>query len=161
MTAGAWNWLLAIVGTVASTTGLVFSWMAWRQAIGARQAAEEASRAVRLREAADEFARLAVDAKDLLAAANSREVEKSITAATNLRHRLMAASRHRASYLPEGFSSDLCVENLRKVSVTLASEGFPTSSQKMTKLLERCHQIHESLCGISGAVESQTEEAER
>lgn len=158
MTVSDW---ISIVGTVVGVAGLVVSWMAWRQATGAKQAAEEASRNVRLRESADELARLATDAKDLLVAANSRDADKTINAATNLRHRLMEARHHRASYLPEGFSCDLCIENLRKVSVTLASEGFPTTAQKLAKLLERCHQIHESLCGMSGAAESQTEEAEQ
>jgi hypothetical protein len=47
MTPGTWNWLLTVAGTMASIAGVVFSWMAWIQAKGAKQAAEEASEAVR------------------------------------------------------------------------------------------------------------------
>ena len=96
MSAGAWNWVLAIVGTVASIAGVVFSWMAWLQAKGAKQAAEEATRTVRIRETADEFQRLAADAKDLLAAVQAREKERAIESANNLGHLLMTARYHRA-----------------------------------------------------------------
>jgi hypothetical protein len=161
MTAGAWNWLLAISGTVASIAGVVFSLMAWVQAKGAKKAAEDASRTVRIRETADEFLRLAADAKDLMAAVQARERDKAIVAANNLAHLLLIAGHHRASTLPEGFSCELCVENLRKVSTLLASEGFPVVPQKMAKLLRRCHQIHVSLCGISGSAQSWTEGARR
>ena len=160
MSAGAWNWVLAIVGTVASIAGVVFSWMAWLQAKGAKQAAEEATRTVRIRETADEFQRLAADAKDLLAAVRAREKERAIESANNLGHLLMTARYHRASYLPEGFSRELCVKNLRKVSTWLVSEGFPQEPQEMAKLLKTFHQIHESLCGISGSVQRRTEEVE-
>ncbi|MGD0892105.1 MAG: hypothetical protein ABR923_11260 [Terracidiphilus sp.] len=160
MTASAWNWLLTIGGTVASIAGVVFSWMAWVQAKGAKEAAEEAARTVRTRETADEFLRLAADAKSLVASVQGQNKERAIESANNLAHLLMIAGAHRASYLPEGFSLDLAVENLKKVSTLLASEGFPEAPQKMARLLHRCHQIHESLCGISGSVQNRTEGAE-
>jgi hypothetical protein len=160
MTASAWNWILAIVGTVASIAGVVFSWMAWVQAKGAKRAAEEATRAVRIRETADEFSRLAVDAKNLLAAVQAKEREKAIEAANNLAHSLMIAGSHRADYLPEGDSRQLCLENLRTIRTELASDGFPDAPRKMVRMLDRCHQIHESLCGISGSVQRKTEGTE-
>jgi len=70
---------------------------------------------------------------------------------------LIIASGHRAAYLPEGFQTELCVENLRKVSTFLATEGLSDMPQKMTRLLDRCHQIHAALCGISGLVQRRTE----
>jgi hypothetical protein len=161
MTAGAWNWFLAIVGVIASVAGVVFSILAWRQAKGAKQAAEEAARSVRMRETADEYLRLAADAKGLLASVQARERDRAIESANNLAHLLMIAGTHRASYLPEGFSQELCVENLHKLSTLLASEGFPDNAQKMAKLLQRCHQIHESLCGISGSTQGRIEGADR
>jgi len=160
MTASDWNWLLTISGTVASIAGIVFSSMAWVQAKGAKKAAEEAARTVRTRETEYEFSRLALDARELLAAVQGKQAEKAIEAANQLSHLLMIAGVHRAAYLPEEFSTELCVENLRKVSTLLASEGFPESPQRMAKLLTRCHQIHESLCGISGSVQSRTEGVE-
>jgi uncharacterized membrane protein YccC len=160
MTASAWNWLLAISGTVASVVGVVFSWLAWRQAKGAKKAAEEAARTIRERETEYEFSRLAADARELLAAVQGKQKEKAIEAANHLAHSLMIAGGHRAAYLPEGFPAELCVENLRKVSTFLASEGFPEATRKMVGLLNRCHQIHEALCGISGSVQRQTEGAE-
>lgn len=38
MTVGDW---ISIVGTVACVVGLIVSWLAWRQAKGAKKAAEE------------------------------------------------------------------------------------------------------------------------
>ncbi len=160
MTASAWNWLLTIAGTIASIIGVVFSLLAWVQAKGAKKAAEEATKAVRARETEYEFSRLALDARELLAAVQGRQTGRAIEAANHLSHLLIIAGGHRAAYLPKGFSTELCVENLRKVSTLLASEGFPEVSQKMARLLARCHQIHESLCGISGSVQSRTEGAE-
>jgi hypothetical protein len=72
----------------------------------------------------------------------------------------MIAGVHRTAYLPEGFSIELCIENLQKVGTFLASEGFSGSRRKMVELLNRCHQIHEALCGISGSVQRRTEGAE-
>jgi hypothetical protein len=161
MTASAWNWLLAISGTLASIAGVVFSCLAWVQAKGAKKAAEEAAKTVRTRETADEFLRLAVDAKSLLEAVQAKEKDKAIEAADNLAHLLMIAGNHRSAYLPEGFSIELCVDNLRKVSTFLASEGFSEAPQKMVRLLNRCHQIHEALCGISGSIQRRTEGAEQ
>ena len=110
---------MAIVGTVASIAGVVFSWMAWVQAKGAKLAAEEAAKAVRARETEYEFSRLALDARELLAAVQGRRKDKAIEAANHLSHLLIVAGSHRAAYLPEGFSTELCVENLRKVRETL------------------------------------------
>lgn len=160
MTASAWNWLLAISGTVASLAGVVFSCLAWVQAKGAKQAAEEAVRTVRVRDTADEFLQLSADAKALLEAVQAKEKDRAVEAANNLVHLLMIAGGHRAAYLPDGFSTELCVENLRKASTLLASEGFPEVPQKMAKLLGRCHQIHELLCRVSGSVQRRTEGAE-
>ena len=160
MTSGAWNWFLTITGTIASIAGVVFSLMAWIQAKGAKKAAEEATRTVRIRETADEFQRLAADAKALMAAVQAKEMERAIEAANNLAHLLMIAGPHRASYLPDDDSRQLCLENLRIIRTSLASDGFPEAQQKMVKLLNRCHQIHESLCGISGSVQRQTEGTE-
>jgi len=80
MTASAWNWILAIVGSVASIAGVVFSWMAWVQASGAKKAAEEEADAVRTRETANEFLRLAADANGLVASVQARDRERAIGA---------------------------------------------------------------------------------
>src|ERR1700722_3554339 len=149
MTPGSWNWLLTIAGTIASVAGVVFSWMAWVQAKGAKLAAEEAVKTIRARETEYEFSRLASDSRELLAAVQGKQKEKAIEAANHLTHLLIIAGGHRAAYLPDEFSTELCVENLRKVSIWIASKGFPENSQEMGKLLKSCHQIHESLCGIS------------
>lgn len=161
MTAIDWNWLLAIVGTVASIAGVVLSWLAWMSARGAKTAAEEASAAVRAKETAYDFSRMASDAKSLLESVQNRHKEKAVIAATDLIHLLMIANDRRANYLPVGFSTALCVDNLHRISTTIASDGFPEKSSQMEKLLAQCHQVHSSLCGIAGLVDRVPEETER
>jgi hypothetical protein len=160
VTATAWNWLLTIVGTVASLAGVVLSWLAWTQAKGAKKAAEEAARAVRTKETANDFARMATNAKSLLEAVQSRLKEKAIVAATDLIHLLLLARNRRANFLPEGFQTQISVDHLQIISSSLAAEGLPDSPQKIQKLLRRCHEIHNSLCGIAATVERTLEETE-
>jgi hypothetical protein len=160
MTASAWNWFLAISGTIASFVGVVFSWMAWVQAKGAKKAAEEASNAVKARDTAHEFTKLASDAKELLTAVQGRQKDRAIAAADDLTHLLIIAFERRASYLPEGFKAELCIRNLQSISKSLGTEGFPEEPGKIKQLFERCHQIHKSLCGIAGVVERYTEETD-
>ena len=160
MTASSWNWFLTIVGTVASVMGVVISWLAWVQAKGAKKAAEEAARAVRARDTAFEFSRMAADAKGLLEAVQTRQKDKAIIAATDLIHLLAFARDRRANYLPSGFRIDLSIEHLQIISNSLASEGFPEDTQRVQKLLDRCHEIHNSLCRIAATVDRTSEETE-
>jgi hypothetical protein len=160
MTASAWNWLLTFGGTIASIAGVVFSWMAWQQAKGAKQAAEEASNAVKARDTAHEFTKLATDAKDLLAAVQAGQKDRAIAAADDLAHLLVIAVERRSSYLPGDFKAELCIKNLQSISISLSTEGFANESRKRRQLLDRCHQIHRSLCGIAGVVERRTEETD-
>lgn len=160
MTASAWNWLLTISGTIASVAGVVFSCMAWVQAKGAKRAAEEATDAVRARDTAHEFTKLATDAKDLLAAVHGEQKDRAIAAADDLTHLLVIAVERRASYLPKDFKAQLCIRNLQSISRSLGTEGFADEPRKKRQLLDRCHQIHRSLCGIAGIVERHTEETD-
>jgi hypothetical protein len=160
MTASAWNWLLTISGTAASIAGVVFSWMAWTQAKGAKRAAEEASRVVKTRDTAHEFIKLATDAKELLTAVQGEQKDRAIAAADDLTHLLVIAVERRASYLPRNFDAELCISNLQRISRSLGTEGFADEPRKKSQLLDRCHQIHRSLCGIAGAVERHTEETD-
>jgi hypothetical protein len=132
--------------------------MAWVQAKGAKKAAEEASNAVRARDTAHEFMKLASDAKDLLAAVQGRQKDTAIAAADDLTHLLTTAVARRASYLPGDFNAQLCIRNLQSISMSLGTEGFAEEPRKKKQLLDRCHQIHKALCGIAGSVERNTEE---
>jgi len=99
MTGSDWNWLLAIAGTVASIAGVVFSWMAWVQATKAKDAAREAAAAVRKRNAAQEFLRLAGDAKEFLSAVQQGRTENAISTANGLLHGLSMIP-HRVLHTP-------------------------------------------------------------
>ena len=151
---------MAITGTVASFAGVVFSWMAWVQAKGAKRAAEEAANAVKARDTAYEFTKLATDAKELLAAVQGGQRDRAIAAADDLTHLLVIAVERRASYLPRDFEAQLSIRNLQSISRSLGTEGFADEPRKRRQLLDRCHQIHRSLCGIAGVVERHSEETD-
>jgi hypothetical protein len=84
MSSTAWNWLLAIVGTVASIAGVVFSWMAWVQAAKAKEAAREAAVGVRVRNLSHSFSQWSVDARELLQSVRDLRFENAQRAATDL-----------------------------------------------------------------------------
>jgi phosphoribosyl-ATP pyrophosphohydrolase len=116
MTASIWNWVLAIVGTVASTAGFVFSWMAWVQAKGAKKAANEAARSVKSKDAAYEFAKLAEDAKELLAAVQYQRADRAIEAVNDLVHLLSVAIARRVDFLPVDVELKVAIKQLSAVS---------------------------------------------
>lgn len=84
MTSNTWSWSLAIVGTLASVAGVVFSWLASVQASRAETAASDAANAVRTRNLAHSFSKWAVDARDLLRAVREPNFENAQRAAIEL-----------------------------------------------------------------------------
>lgn len=157
MTASAWNWILAIVGTVASLAGVVFSVLAWVQAKGAKKAAEEAARSVKSKETAHEFAKLAADAKDLLAAVQDQRADRAVEAVNDLVHLLSVALARRVDFLPVDAELKVAIKQLSAVSEYLASKGFPTEPSEIGKLTRRCQQIHQIVCGVQGSLERTVE----
>jgi len=157
MTASAWNWFLDISGTVASLAGVVFSWMAWVQATGAKKAAEEAARSVKSKDTAHEFAKLAADAKDLLAAVQNQRADRAIEAVNDLVHQLSVALSRREEFLPGDSELKLAIKQLSAVSGYLSSRGFPSDSGEILKLTRRCQQIHQIVCGVQGSLEKTVE----
>jgi hypothetical protein len=161
MTAFAWNWILAIIGTVASVAGVVFSCMAWVQAKGAMRAAEMAAHAARARDTTHEFTKLAADAKELLTAVQERRLDRAVEAANDLAHSLTVAISRRTSYLPEDVELENTVKHLQAVSAYLSSKGFPEDLQEIAKLTRRCQQVHQDMCEVQGVLERSVEGVEQ
>jgi hypothetical protein len=84
MSSTTWGWLLAIIGTLASIAGVVFSILAWVQAGKAKEAAMDAANAARIRNLAHNLAGWVSIAKDLLTAVRNLQFEDSRRAATEL-----------------------------------------------------------------------------
>lgn len=101
---------------------------------------------------------LAADAKELLSAVQDGRKERAIAAANDLVHMLSIAGARRSSYLPADSELDQQIKNLRLVSNSLASAGFPTESREVSALIRRCEQIHAIVCEVSGYVERNEEE---
>jgi thioesterase domain-containing protein len=157
MTASDWNWLLTISGTVASVVGVIFSCLAWVQAKGAKQAAEEAARSVKSKDTAHEFAKLAADAKDLLAAVQDQRADRAIEAVNDLVHQLSVALARRDEFLPVDSELKDAIKQLSDVSGYLASRGFPSNHAEILKLMRKCQQIHQIVCGVQGCLEKAIE----
>lgn len=159
MTASAWDWLWNNYGNLASVAGVVLSGLAWVQAGKARDAAEAAGRAVRERDTAHEFCKLADDARALLTAVQSAQADRIISSANNLAHMLGVAEARRSEFLPSDFDVEQCIENLNLTSRDLSVHGFPADDPvKREKLEERVQNIHSELCRIAGSVERGSEE---
>jgi hypothetical protein len=158
MTASDWNWALAIVGTVASIAGVVFSWMAWIQAAKAKRAVEDAARMMRKREVAYEVSRLARDAMDFLGSVQQRRGEIAVFASNNLAH---ALSTVRSWKIAQGADADklkVCISDIEGVAIQLTVDGIPDDGPQFEDLLVHCHGIHRVVCDMASRLEHLSEE---
>ena len=158
MTASAWNWVLAIVGTVTSIAGVVFSWMAWVQAAKAKDAARDAVKAMRRRETAYEVSRLARDAKDFLESVQQRRMEIAIVASNNLAHALSTVRSWKIAQRADADKLKLCVRDVEGVAIQITVEGIPEDGDRFEDLLFRCHGIHRVVCDMASKLEHLSEE---
>jgi hypothetical protein len=158
MTASDWNWLLAIVGTVASIAGVVFSLMAWIQAKGAKLAAKEASVMIRNRSAAYEVSRLARDAKDFLESVQQRRGEIAVFASNNLVHALSSIRSWKITQREDADRLTVCVKDIEGVAIQLTVEGMPDEGPRFEDLLVGCHDIHRVVCDLASKLEHLSEE---
>jgi hypothetical protein len=159
MTATVWNWILAIVGTVASIAGVVFSSMAWVQARKAKDAAREATDAVRKRNTSQEVLRLAGDAKEFLAAVQQSRAENAISTANNLVHALSIIRTRSITRTSDVSMLKECEGEIIRVLVGLNVDGVPTDQSNFSDLLDRCHAIHRTICALAGRMERVSEGA--
>jgi hypothetical protein len=157
MSAAAWGWLLAIVGTVASVAGVVFSWLAWVQAGKAKDAAREATEAVQKRNAANEVLKLAGDAKEFLSAVQQGRTENAISAANGLLHALSMVRTRGVADSSDADTLKLCVNQATGVAVRLTIEGIPLDASKREELIVICHSIHRTVCDLAGRMERLSE----
>ncbi len=161
MSSTTWGWLLAIVGTLASVAGVIFSALAWVQAKGAKKAASEAARSVKSKDTAHEFAKLAADAKDLLAAVQDQRADRAIEAVNDLVHHLSVALSRRGEFLTGEPELREAIRQLNAVSGYLSSRGFPSEPSEILKLTRRCQQIHQVVCSVQGSLEKTVERVDQ
>lgn len=157
MSAAALNWVLAIVGTLASIAGVVFSWLAWVQAEKAKDAAREAAAAVRIRNVAQEVLKLAGDAKEFLSAAQQGRTENAISAANSLVHGLSIVRARGIADSADADTLRLCVREITVVAIRLTVDGIPPDASKQEELVVACHSIHRTVCDLAGRIERQSE----
>lgn len=155
MTAAAWGWLLAIVGTVASVAGVVFSWLAWKEAAKAKRAAIEAADAVRARNLAHSFSRWAVDARDLLRAVRESHFDNAQRAAIDLLGALSHNKGWQAGLQRQDAAVEEIVRMLSLVNVYLTDKAV--FSDKLADLAEYCQTIYRKLSELAGSIDAQAE----
>jgi hypothetical protein len=157
MTASAWNWLLTIFGTVASTAGVVFSFMAWVQAKGAKKAAEEAATSVRIRNLSHSFTQWSVDARELLQSVRDLRFQNAQRSATDLLGALahnkgwQAGLRNEAQ--PTGLNEVIRLVGL--VNGYLAEQAIFEGNQ--TEIVRHCEVIFRKLKEASGKLDAAME----
>jgi len=159
MRASDWNWALTIAGTVASFAGVVFSWLAWVQAGKARDAAREATDAVRKRNTAQDLLRLAGDAKEFLAAIQQGRIDNAISGANGLVHALAIVRSRSVVGTPDARAFKSCENEIMTVTVGLHAYGIPEDQSALVDLLGRCHEIHRTVCELAGRLERLAEGA--
>jgi hypothetical protein len=155
MTASDWNWALAIVGTIASVTGVVFSWLAWVQATKAKDAAREAVTAVRIRNLSHSFSRWAADAKDLLRAVREARFAEAQRAATDL----LGVLSHNRGWLAglrlDTARMDEILRLLDFVNNYLSDETIFVDTRE--NLLRDCQSLYKKMDEAAGAIEVKAE----
>jgi hypothetical protein len=161
MSAAGWSWLLAIVGTVASIAGVVFSWLAWVQAGKAKDAARDAANAVRRRNFALDAMRLADDAREFLLAVQQYRFENALSLANGLNHGLGLLRSQGFGDFPDGDRLKACILQVTAVAIRLKIDGIPTDVTRQKDLLQDCHEIHTQICDLAGRMERSSEGADQ
>jgi hypothetical protein len=157
MNSTAWSWLLAIVGTVASLAGVVFSLLAWVQAAKAKEAAREAADAVRMRNFSHDFSRWSKNAQELLQAVRELRFENAQRAATDLLGVLAHNKGWQAGLNREVFAVKLdeLIRLLTLVNTYLTER--PVFEGKQAKIAEHCQMIFRRLNEMSGSFDAEVE----
>jgi len=157
MSSITWGWLLAIVGTITSVGGLVFSWMAWVQAAKAKEAAREAADAVRTRNLSHEFSRWSVIARELLGAVRELHLENAQRSATELLGVLAHNKGWQAGLKREAVASELdeVIRLLTLVNTYLTEAAVFEGKQE--KIAGHCQAIFRRLNEISGSFDAEVE----
>jgi hypothetical protein len=157
MTASAWNWLLAILGTVASLAGVVFSWMAWVQAKGAKEAAQEAAASVRVRNLSRSFMQWSVDARELLQSVRELRFESAQRCATDLLGDLAHNKGWRSGLRNETQATGVneAIRLLSLVNEFLAERAVFEGNR--TEIVRHCQVIFHKLKEASGRLDAAME----
>ncbi|MGB6719979.1 MAG: hypothetical protein WBE72_04230 [Terracidiphilus sp.] len=157
MTSTNWSWLLAIVGTLASIAGVVFSWLAWVQATKAKEAAREAADSVRTRNLSHDFSRWAVNARDLLQAVRELRFESAQRAATDL----FGVLAHNKGW-QAGLKHETNLAEVERVVRILALVNTYTADNvvfesKQRTLAKQCQAIYGKLNELAGNLDAEVE----
>jgi hypothetical protein len=157
MTPGAWNWYLTIAGTVASVAGVVFSWMAWVQAKGARKAATEAAASVRARNLSHSFTQWSADARELLQLVRDLQFESAQRSATDLLGVLAHNKGWQAGLRNEAQAIGLneVIRLLSLVNEFLAERAVFEGNR--TEIVQHCQVIFRKLKEASGRLDAAME----
>lgn len=152
-----WGWLLAIVGTVASIAGVVFSWMAWVQAGRAKDAAQQAADAARLRNLWHDYFRWSEDARELLRSVRELRFEIAQRTATDLLGDL-AHNRGWQSGLKREVPTAEIDEVIRLLTLvnTYLTEKAVFEGKQLT-IARHCQTIFQKLIEISGNFDREVE----
>jgi hypothetical protein len=137
--------MVNLIGVAASILGLIFSILAWLRAKDAKKAAEEARKAVRQGNAAEDLQRLATKARELL-----HFVENDQFNAARIRWKVFLPEENRAQLAEAGKKAGLVTRALAIVEEEIEPEN-------RTKLVNACREVVSRLAAESGNIQSEVD----
>ena len=155
MSSTAWGWFLAIIGTLASVAGVVFSWMAWVQAAKAKEAAREAAEAARTRNLAHAFSSWVALARDLLASVRNLDLDEASRVATELMSELSYHKGWRKGRGQQTTEIDEVIRVLDFVSGYFENEAIFIGSRH--DLVRDCYTVLKRLREMAGIIDARLE----
>jgi hypothetical protein len=154
--------VFTIVTGIASMLGLAFSIAAWRGALKAVSAAQDARRAVRKSNAAEVLKDLNREASELLEFVRSNQYQAAGVRARDLFAQIRAAKGRWGRFLAQGGVGNLdeAQKRAKKISDSLLSVELNVTEQVKKKLMEYGHFIVGVLSDESGKIVAMIEAEE-
>lgn len=151
--------IASLLGLAISTFGLVYSVKAAAQAKSAREAADEALKALRHRDAAEEISGLVELAAQLSHFLENRDRRGASVRATDLSGGIQTLATRRQPFVQAELEQlSLMSDQLVRVGRSLATNGIPEDPREFSLLFGRCQKAHSILSGLVGRVQREIED---
>jgi hypothetical protein len=151
--------MVNLIGVAASILGLIFSILAWLRAKDAKKAAEEARKAVRQGNAAEDLQRLATKARELLHFVENDQFNAARIRSGDLILDITHAQHRWKVFLPEENRAQLAEAGKKAGLVTraLAIVEEEIEPENRTKLVNACREVVSRLAAESGNIQSEVD----
>jgi hypothetical protein len=151
--------ICGVLGLIVSIAGLIMTLKTFREAKGAKVAAEKASEQAWRKNAATDFIEMSQRAKDLLGHVQNRQSDLATARASDLLQAFQIALGRWTSVLSDESIARLALlrTQLEAISRSLSVERIPTDMATFRKLSERCHTLLSVLSEEAGKIQLNAE----